>query len=961
MRKKSLLFKSGLLCACLGYGSYTLKAQNSVGSSATDSIVTVSYNRDSLRNKEVKLPYYTMPAHLTAASTDAVYNRDLIKSPVTNVLNALTGRLAGIYTEQFSGQPAQDGVNLTLHGRSPIVLIDGVARNLTTLDLEEIESVTVLKDAVSTAMLGVRGANGAILITTRKGEVGKQSISFTAQSALQQPLGMPKMLGAYDYALLRNEAIDNDVRVRPDLAASLNRLRYNDAALQGYQSGSDPYAYPDVDWQSQLLKKSSMFSRYSLNASGGNNFARFFVAVEHFKQDGMFKEDAANKYSTNNWIKGYLARTNVDLNITPKLTGGIALLGRIVNGNEPAGVVTGTNASGGASTIFSTLLSTPNNAYPAHNRDSSFGANGDYTQPNFTNTGLQQAANLQALTTGSGYLQSYRRDILVDFFLKRTLDDILPGLWVKGRFAYSSNLTESFTRIKGYAASRLNGQSLTPFGLKIDQINLSSISNQGRSNYAEASIGYSNTFNQNHGVDILLLGNRDAAVSGGDLPYTVSGVSGKISYNYKAKYILEAAYGYNGSNRYPGGVERGFFPSVGAAWNITEEDFANDIKWLSNLKLFASYGKTGWDNPGYFTYIQRYPNLPDAQRAIFGTSPTPLTSTIQGTLAYPDITWEKADKANVGIQGSVLKNKLGFTIEYYNNKFYDLLIQRGRNTTLLGVAYPNENIGINRYTGMDFQLSWQANLNKFHYFIAANASIQNSKVIFFDEVNYPYGYMRRTGEMAGRPFGYVAEGLYGSAAEIAGSAIFDNNIPAQPGDIKYKDLNSDGIINQLDVTAIGTDKPLTVYGLNLGFTFKSFDFSALIQGVANRNIFLNGNRFYEFQNNGLGQAYKEHLDRWTPTNTSASYPRLSIGINSNNREFSSYWVRSGDYVRLKNVEIGYTLPANVLQRIKISTVRVFANGLNLLTSTEVEGIDPEVYSGVYPIQRLFNFGINIKF
>jgi TonB-linked SusC/RagA family outer membrane protein len=955
MRKKNLLFHLGLLSACL-FSVENLKAQSGNGATA-DSVITIAPIRDSAK-KEVSLLYYRTPRHLTAASTDVVYTKDLIKSPVTNVLNALTGRIAGIYTEQFSGQPAQDGVGLTLHGRTPIVLIDGVARNLTTLDLEEIESVTVLKDAVSTAMLGVRGANGAILITTKRGEAGKQIVSFTAQTAIQQPLKMPKMLGAYDYALLRNEAIDNDIRVRPDLATSLNRLRYNDVALKAYQDGSDPYAYPNVDWQKQLLKKSSMFNRYSLNASGGNNFTRFFVALEHFKQDGLFKEDAANKYSTNNWIKGYLARTNIDVNITRKLSGGIALLGRIINGNEPAGLVTGTNSSGGAASIFSTLLATPNNAYPVYNRDSSFGASGDYTQPNFTNTGLQQASNLQGITTGAGYLQSYRRDILADFFLKRTLDEVLPGLWVKARVAYSSNLIENFTRIKGFTASRINGQNLTPFGLKIDQINTNSIGSQGRSNYAEASIGYKKTLNETHGFDALLMFNRDAAISGSDLPYTVSGTSGRLAYNYKGKYVLEAAYAYNGSNWYPGGVKRGLFPSAGIAWNITAEEFANDITWLNHLKLYASYGKLGWDNPGYFTYIQRYPGF---TQPFFGTSATAQASITQGTLANTDITWEKADKANVGVQGSVLDNKLAFTIEYYNNKFYDLLIQRGRNTTLLGVTYPNENIGINRYKGMDFQLSWQQKLNKFNYFIAANASVQNSKVIYADEVNQPYPYMRRTGEMAGRPFGYIAEGLFQSAAEIAGSATFDNNIPAQPGDIKYKDLNEDGRINQLDVTAIGTDKPLTVYGLNLGFTVSGFDFSALVQGVMNRNIFLNGNRFYEFQNGGLGQAYFEHLDRWTPDNTGASYPRLSIGNNSNNREFSSYWVRSGDYVRLKNVEIGYTIPAKALERIKISTLRVFANGLNLLTSTDIEGIDPEVYNGSYPIQRLFNFGINIKF
>lgn len=955
MGNKLLLFRLLVLSTIFLLGS-PLNGWTQGTAPSTDSVISVS--PDSARSRFVRFPYYTMPSNLTAASTDVVYNRDLIKSPVTNVLNALTGRLAGIYTEQFSGQPASDGVSLSLHGRSPLVLIDGVARNLTTIDLEEIESVTILKDAVSTAMLGVRGANGALLITTRKGEPGRQNVSLTIQSGIQQPLNLPKMLGAYDYATLRNEAIDNDLRVRPDLTQSLNRLRYSAADLQAYQNGTDPFGRPDVDWQSQLLKKSSMFNRYSLNASGGNNFTRFFIALEHFKQDGLFKEDPANKYSTNNWIKGYLARTNIDINITPKLSGGISLLGRIINGNEPAGVITGTNTSGGTASIFSALLTTPNNAYPIYNSDGSFGGNLDYTQPNFTNTALQQASNLQGITTGSGYLQSYRRDILADFFLQRTLDEILPGLWVKARAAYSSNLIENFIRIKGFSASRVTGQTLTPFGLKIDQINTNGIGAQGRSNYVEGSVGYKRTFNQTHGLDVLLMVNRDAAVSGSDLPYTVSGTSGKVSYNYKGKYVLEGAYAYNGSNRYPGGVERGFFPAVGAAWNISTEDFARKLSWLSTLKLYASYGKTGWDNPGYFSYIQRYPSF---TQPIFGTSATAQASIIQGTLSNTDITWEKANKANVGVQGSVLDNKLGFTIEYYNNKFFDLLIQRGRNTSLLGVGYPNENIGINRYTGMDFQLSWQHRVGKLAYFIAGNASIQASEVLYSDEVAQPYPYMRRTGEMVGRPFGYIAEGLFQSVAEIASSPLFDNNIPAQPGDIKYKDLNGDGLINQFDVTAIGADGPLTVYGVNLGLTIGGFDFSALVQGVANRNIFTNGNRFYEFQNGGLGQAYEEHLDRWTPANTDATYPRLSIGNNSNNREFSSFWVRSGDYVRLKNVEIGYSLPAGLLQKAKLSTVRIFANGLNLLTSTNVKGIDPEVYNGSYPIQRLFNFGFNIKF
>ncbi len=952
MRNKNLLFRLLLLSLPYLYAPQMLMAQNK-----SDSLLIVSV--DSVKGKLVRLPYSTVPANLTAASYDVVYRKDLVKSPVTNVLNALVGRLSGIYTEQGSGQPGSDGVGLSLHGRSPIVLIDGVVRNLTTLDLEEIESVTLLKDAVSTAMLGVRGANGALLITTRKGTPGAQSISFTVQSGIQQPLHLPQTLNAYNYARLRNEAIDNDVRANPSLQASLARLRYSDADIQAYNDNSDRLGHPNVDWQSQLLKKTSMFNRYSFNASGGNNFTRFFVALEHFNQDGLLRENPANSYSTNNWIKGYLARTNVEINITPKLSGGIALLGRIISGNEPAGVVTGTNAAGGTSSIFSTILATPNNAYPIYNRDGSFGANADYSIPNFTNTGLRQASNLQGLATGSGYLQSYRRDILADFFLKRTLDELLPGLWVKARISYSSNLQENITRIKGYIAYTTSGTNLNPYGAKIDQINLNGISNQGRANYAEVSAGYGHTFQQVHGVDVLLLANRDQSYSNSDLPYTVAGTSGRVSYNYKQKYVLEGAFAVNGSNRYPGGtIHTGLFPSAGASWIITKEDFSRKATWLSNLKLYASYGKSGWDNPGYFTYLQRYPGY---TQPIFGTSATGQNSIIQGTLANPDLTWEKADKANVGIQGSVLKNKLGFTIEYYNNRYYDLLIQRGRNTSILGVAYPNENIGINRYKGMDFQLSWQHNLGAFNYYVAGNASIQSSEVVYMDEVTQPYPYMRRTGELVGRPFGYIADGIFQSAADITGQAIIKNGIAPQPGDIKYRDLNNDGEINQLDVTAIGASGPLITYGLNLGFNWKALDVSALIQGVKNRNIFLNNNALYEFQNGGLGQAYAQNLDRWTPANTSATYPRLSIGNNSNNHEFSSFWVRSGDYIRLKNVEIGYTPTINLLRRAGIKTLRVFANGLNLLTATKVKNIDPEVYNGSYPIQRLFNFGINIKF
>jgi len=425
--------------------------------------------------------------------------------------------------------------------------------------------------------------------------------------------------------------------------------------------------------------------------------------------------------------------------------------------------------------------------------------------------------------------------------------------------------------------------------------------------------------------------------------------------------LIEGAFGYNGSNRYPdvkNQTRYGFFPSIGAGWNIRDEEFAKNIKWLNALKLYGSYGKTGWDNPGYFSYLQRYNGN---STVYFGTSSTATNTLVQSTLANTEVTWEKANKLTFGLQGGLVKNRLSFTAEYYQNKYSDIFQQRGSSTSIIGTGYPNENIGQNLYKGFDFQLSWQDTKRTFNYFISANATLLQSEVLFADEVVQPYDYMKRTGNRVGRGFGYVADGLFQSQAEITGAATFLGYTP-QPGDIRYKDLNKDGFINQFDVTAIGTDKPFISYGVNLGFNLCGFDFSALLQGVENRDIYLpgNGNAFFPFQNGGLGQAYENNLDRWTATNTNAAAPRSSIGFNTNNQTFSSYWVRKGDYIRLKNLELGYTFPKRLISKAHLNSARLFANGLNLVTWSGLDGNrDPEVF-GTYPIQRVFNFGISIK-
>lgn len=885
----------------------------------------------------VQLIYTAVPKHLTATSTETLYSKDILKAPVTSVKSTLTGRMAGLYTYQASGQPGADGASVSLRGQDPLVIIDGVVVNLSIFNLEDVESVTLQKDALSTAMLGVRGSNGALLITTKKGKPQTQSISFTAQTSFQSSLGFPKVLGAYDYATLHNEASLNDGLP----------LRYTQADLDAYKNGTDPLGHPDVNWREQVLKNSSRFDRYTLNASGGNGFARYYVSLEHVNQTGFFVTSDVNKYNTNNNFKSYVIRSNVDINVTKALSGGIYLLGRILSGNEPGS---------GTGSILSALVNTPNNAYPVYNPTGTFGG-----------TNLFQN-NILAQTINSGYRLNYKRDMLANFYLKQKLDGITPGLWAQIKTSFNATLSEDNNRSKSFAVYQMittnTPVTYNQYGNNGAQANGNSIGYQGRSNYTELSLGYDRVFGNKHGVNAIVLANSDNNINGGDLPYTVSGISGRAAYNYKEKYVVEAAFGYNGSNRYPpaGDFKRAFFPAAGLAWNVDKEQFLAQQKFISRLKVYGSLGKTGWDDPGYFSYYQRFF---DASSVFFGTSAGSQTSITEQPLANPNIDFEKANKFNAGVDAAFLNNRLTFSVEYFNNKFFDLLQIRGRSSSIIGNSYPRENIGVNRYTGSEFKLGWQEKTAKgFQYFALLNASVLRTKVIYMDEVFRPNYWMKRTGWAVGQTFGYVADGLFQSQDEINRSATTVGYTP-QPGDIKYKDLNKDGVIDQLDEKAIGRKyQPLIFFGLSVGAEYKGFDFSALVQGVTNRDVYVGGSSIWAFQNNGFGQAYENNLNRWTPaTAATATYPRLNLGSNGNNHAQSSFWLRNGDYVRLKQIELGYSVPQKWVSRIKLDNIRLFARGYNLFTiaSKELDDRDPEVISAFsYPMQRLINFGLNIK-
>lgn len=909
-----------------------------LGDEASLRFVISSRNPALQRTKPVRLLYgVAAQPHLTAASTQAVYTDDIARMNVTSLKNALVGQFAGLQTNQSSGQPGYDEVSFQVRGRSPLVLVDGVVRDITSFDLEEIESVTLLKDALATSMLGVRGSNGALLVTTRKGTPARQAISFTAQTGIQQPLGQAEPLNAYDYSRLYNEA-----RINDGLAPV-----YTADDLQKYKDHSSPYTHPDVNWRDAVLRKNSRFDRYTLNIRGGNKYARYFVALEHLNLTGIMKTLDSNTYSTNTESKTYVIRSNVDINVTSKITTGINLLGRIWMVNEP-GIT--------SPQIVSGVMNTPQNAYPVLNPNGTFGGTNQY--PN----------NLWMYTAGSGYRNLYKRDIVADMYLKRTLDEITPGLWIQGKVGYYSAVNQWITRQKSQLSYRMNisptgDTSYQQYGTFTAMGNSPSISLTTRSVYTEGSLGYNRVFRDKHGVDVLVLVNNDTRTVDSDLPLTYIGGAARVAYNYKQKYVLEGTLGISGSNRYPpnGSYKIGTMPAVGLAWNLDREKFMDEVNFVSALKLYASYGRTGWDSPGYFSYIQRYFDGPNV---FFGTSAGSVLSMVEQPLANVNITYEKAKKFNVGIQGSLFNNRLGFTGEVYDNKFYDLLMVKGKNPSMLGNTYPEENIGRYRYSGADISLAWSDKIKDFSYYIRMNGGMLNTVMQFNDEEFRPYPWMERTGRMIGQPFGYIADGLFQSDAEAKSSPTVQGYV-AQAGDIKYKDINGDGVIDLFDIAPIGVQKPVITYGFSLGANWKGFDFSALLQGVANRDYNLNNNNFYyEFYSASgslPGNAFKQHLGRWTPeTAATATYPRLSVGTNVNNKVASSYWMRRGDYLRLKNLEIGYSIPASVMNRIKLSSARIFVGGMNLLTFSNLGDLDPEALYSAYPVQKMMNMGINIK-
>ncbi|MDF3076810.1 MAG: hypothetical protein K0S09_699 [Sphingobacteriaceae bacterium] len=863
--------------------------------------------------------------------------KKLESAPVGIVSNALPGQLAGLGSIQSTGAPRFDSPNLTIRGRNPLIVVDGVPRynlinadnnqnlfDVLSINPEQIESVTLLKDALSTAMLGNRGMDGVLMITTRKqGEGKNSSMSFKAQAGLQTPIGMRKALSAFDYATLYNEAAVN----------SGFAPAYTQAELNAYRT--DP-VFSGLDWRNEVLKKNAPMQRYTFTAGGNYTNVKYFVSLDYQSQGGLFKEDPNTSYGTNVDYKRYIFRSNLQLNIDKYLTATLNLTGNIQDYIEPGA---------GYATVFNSLLTTPNNSSRIFLNGDSLAASRQYVN------------NPYGLAVSTGYLKNNLQAGAVDVNLRRSMDDVVKGMWMKALLSYSPYYEQRVDRSKGYNAyyypDPTSNGTVTRVRAISDQLNTSSVMGRFQQTYAELSTGYDREWSKN-ALTAVVLANLDNNQSDNQLNQVYKGISTRLAYSYDQRYNLEAAAAYTSNNWYAPGHQGAFYPSVGASWNLHNENFLKDVAGINEFRLRLSYGQVGNADPGYYLFRERYVA---STAYYFGNGNSSSASTSIGAVSV-DRRDEKANKLDIGADLAFSKNRGWLNVDYYDNRESNLLQTRGSNSGIFGQAYPGENIGKVRYYGIELNTGWANHVGKLSYSVSGNLSTVGSEILFIDEPSVAYPHMALTGSPANQIRGYVYEGLFNSGNLSA--ATIPGFTPVV-GDARYKDLNNDGIINQNDQTVIGNDRPLLFYGANLGLKYSGFDMNVLVQGVAHRDILTAGNYEFPISNNGFGQAYEYNLNRYNAQNAStATLPRVTLGTDINNYIASSLFVRNGSFLRLKNVELGYSFGGKALASAKIKGIRVFVNGENLLTASEYKESDPEDYTGLYPLQRVINGGLSIK-
>jgi TonB-linked SusC/RagA family outer membrane protein len=958
--------------------------------------LTISLLPDQKDLDEVVVIAYGQQKKLTlTGAVSSVGGEELLKAPVANVANALQGHLPGISVVQPSGMPGGDepvirvrGIG-TMNSAEPLVLVDGVERSFSQIDPNEIQEISILKDASATAVFGVRGANGVILVTTKRGETGKASVSVSASTAVQQISKFVDFADSYTYGKMWNyAAITDALPVNqwpgttniPDYTPYANTgIRFSQDVMEHFRTGDMPVTFPNTNWIDYLMKNAAWQQQVNVNVKGGSERVRYFISAGFLNQNSLFKSFSSNGDETFKYRR-FNYRANLDIDVSKYSQLSLTLGGRVQNRTE---------MGSGEGFLFRYLQgATPYAGIGIDDQGRHVVADPNLVGP-YDRDALSNFYDL-------GYTNTSVNVLNLDLQYKLDMSFLTPGLDFRVKGSYNSEYTAQKNRQNGYGtgvtyvATIVDGQEVLRKENITWPLPYSESKWGGRNWYAEASFNYARKFG-NHNVGALLLYNQSKTYypsSYTDIPHGYVGLVGRVTYDYLSRYMLDFNIGYNGSENFAEGKRYGTFPSFSVGWIPSSEKFWEPIQdVVSYLKIRGSWGKVGNDNvnnvnigrflylPGMWQFYQGTMTVnPQNRGANFGTSGNWLQAVKEMTTGNPNVTWETASKFNIGLDAYFFKDRLGLNLDFFWEDRRDILVSNAAllpAVTSLPSGVVNE--GRMKNHGFELTLKWADKVGDFRYSISPSIAFARNKVIEMLEVPPMYDYLSRTGLPWGQRFGYDLFEFYQEGTEDRyfqkyGVNMPDQNIALKYGDAVYVDLNGDGKVDQNDQKPLGyPENPEFTWSINASLNWKGLDFSMLWVGATNTSRVLNGyfrDQFGSTNTSALAQWVADNS--WTEDNPGAILPRISFENRVHNNRDSQAWIVDSKYARLKNVEIGYTI--NKPKWIPLfNYVRFYVSGQNLLTFANFKGNDPEApgqgldFGVRYPMTRMYNFGVQVNF
>ena len=907
---------------------------------------------------------------LTGAVTTVNVN-DLKSNPTSSLSNALAGNVPGVMAMMQSGQPGRNisefwirGISTFGGGTGALVLVDNIERDLNEVNIEDVESFTVLKDAAVTAIYGSRGANGVILITTKRGKEGKININVKSETIYNTRTITPEFEDGVTYASLLNEA-----RITRNYEPI-----YQPEELEILRLGLDPDLYPNVDWRELLLKDGAMTYRANLNMSGGGATARYFASGSYVDEGGMYKTDETlrNDYNTNANYKRWNYRLNTDFNITKSTVAKVGVAGSLGMRNSPG---LGDNDFWGVLFGYSPIR-TPiiysNNYVPA--------------------IGLGNQTNPWVVATQTGFNENWTNNIQTNISVEQNFSFITPGLRARGIFGFDTHNSSNIQRRKWpeqWLAERARDEDgdLVFRHISDPREMFQSSSSQGnRREFIDLMFNYDRSVG-NHNMGAVARLTRDAFIHtvniGDDIKNGISkrnqALAGRGTYNWNNRYFADFTFGYTGSENFASGQQYGFFPAFSMAWNVSEEPLIKDrLEWMSMFKIRYSWGRVGNDQLGGDRFPYLY-TISATEGNVYQWADYGFDRSNRGMwfsqVASPYVTWEMATKQNLGFDLALIRDQIVANIDFFDEERTGIYMARNFLPGIVGLeSTPRANVGAVRSRGFDGRLELRQKLGEINLTARSNITYSKSEILEKDEQNNVYPYQNEEGYRVDQAKGLVALGLFENYDDIRNSPrqTFGTY---QPGDIKYKDVNGDGVIDDGDRVAIGaTRRPNLIYGIGMSANWKGLDLSAHFQGAGKSTFATYGKTVHAFSEGEWGQVMKGVMgeNRWISAdlsgnpateNPNASYPRLSYGSNPNNFRESTFWLQNGQYLRLKTLDIGYSIPTRFVNRIRTNNIRIFLVGTNLVTWSKFKLWDPELASPRgedYPPAKSFTLGISLN-